>query len=93
MDNDSNIIECTGLGGILFQDDDNKRFYSGFQIDSLTVHVGECVRVQIEGEDEGDSNFCVAQVLAIFETVEEEMFVEVRWFSLVDELPMKIRQM
>lgn len=85
-------IECTSIGPILHQDDDNRRFYEGFQIDSLSVHVGDCVRVQLE--DKGaDTVDAFAQVLAIFETSEEEMMVEVRWLSQTAELTPKLRQM
>lgn len=89
---DEQDVECNGLGEILYQDEDNRRFYSGFQIDSLSVHVGDCVRVQLQA-DSDDSTFAVAQVLAVFETSDEEMMTEVRWLSFSHELSLKLRQM
>lgn len=83
-------IECTGLGGVILSDEEGRRFYTGFQLDSLSVHVGDCVRVHLEvGSDDESSAF--AQVLAVFENEDSEMFIEVRWFSLLKELPASCR--
>jgi hypothetical protein len=84
---DENLIPCDGLGDILYTDDEGRKFYTAFQTCDLVVKHGDCVRVKLESEsdDLGDS-YSFGQVLAIFEDQDQEIWIEVRWFLLPDNL-------
>lgn len=78
-------IECICLGSVIHTDDnEKKKFYLAYQVEDLTVKIGDCVRVTIEGDDY-DQGY--AQVLAIYEDERNEVFAEVRWFLLPHEIP------
>jgi len=73
-------IECNGLNPV-FTDIDNNKFFSSYVSANLSVTVGDCARLLLasRGKD-GDEEFGYAQVLAIYEDAEQELFIEVRWF-------------
>lgn len=80
-------IECEGIGDVVFSDSKNRQFYQSCQLSNLTVAVGDCARVTIERKHSYDEElFGFAQVLAIYEDADHEMFVEVRWFEVPSDL-------
>jgi hypothetical protein len=87
-DEESKMIPCDGVGGIIFTDNDEKKFYTAFSTCNLTVNLGECVRVNLEDDlsQEGSFSFGFGQIVAIYEDKSEEFFVEIRWFIVPDEL-------
>jgi hypothetical protein len=86
---EENMVQCDGIGPIIFCDADDRKFYSGFELNGLVVKLGDCVRVTLQDDKEMDNNALscgFAQVLAIFVDAREEMFVEARWFLQPHEL-------
>ena len=84
------MVQCEGLGPIVFSDADDRKFYAGFELSGLIVQVGDCVRVTLQDDKELNSNNTLscgfAQVLAVYVDSKEEMFVEARWFLQPHEL-------
>jgi hypothetical protein len=88
-------IQCDGIGEILNTDEEGRKFYAAYQTCDLAVKLGDCVRINLESSDSSkadgyqetednekayEASFGFAQVLAIFETKDEEMLIEIRWF-------------
>lgn len=97
-DEDGNMIVCDGLGPIVFTDADDRKFYTAYEMNNLTVRLGDCVRVNLEDDTAvGNETTCTtcafAQVLAIYVDAAEEMFIEVRWFLQPHELSSYHRKM
>lgn len=91
---DEDLIECFGIGGVLFTDQDDRKFYAEYQANDLNVKLGDCVRVKLEDDLQNDEDdFSFAQVLAIYERADEEMFIEVRWLHRDCEISPKHRKM
>jgi hypothetical protein len=89
---DDDLIECSGVGGVLFTDQDDRKFYAEYQANDLNVKLGDCVRIKIEDELQED-DFAFAQVLAIYERADEEMFIEARWLHRGCEISPQHRKM
>lgn len=87
-------IECTGIGPIVFTDQEDRKFYLEYHTKDLSVKFGECVRIKLEDDGiEGADSFAFGQVTAIFTDSAQEVFIEVRWFLLPHEISQKHRQM
>jgi hypothetical protein len=86
-------ITCDGIGNPVFTDNDNKKFFASYVSANLSVNVGDCARLQTESADDENQEFNYAQVLAIYEDANEEMFVEVRWFLDEYSLPDKKKEL
>lgn len=85
------MIECSCTGPAVFTDEEGKNFYLEYNLDDLTVKIGDCVRVKLDYEVKGD-DFAFGQVLAIYDD-DDEAFVEVRWFAKERELSPQHRKM
>ena len=93
IENDDDMVPCDCIGAEVFKDNDERKFYSAYTTCNLTVNLGDCVRVSLENSNEDNTtqnmnyspSFGFAQVVAIFE-LQEEVFIEVRWFMLPEEL-------
>lgn len=92
VDSDEELIDCNGVGGILFVDQDDRKFYAEYQANDLNVKIGDCVRIKL-ADTSSDGQFGFAQILAIYERQDEEMYIEVRWLSQGHELAAKHRKM
>jgi hypothetical protein len=94
---DGNMVVCDGVGPIVFTDTEERKFYTAFEMNNLTVRLGDCVRVNLEDDtaigSESESTCAFSQVLAIYVDANEEMFIEVRWFLQPNELSSYHRKM
>lgn len=80
-------LDAEGIGNPIFVDSlHDKKFFASYRTCNLTVEVGDCARIRMEANDDEDEYFCYGQILAIYEDSTEEMFIEVRWFLMDDEL-------
>ncbi len=87
------FISCNVHGEIVSETEFGTKFYTAFvnEKTGLVVRRGNIVRVSLENENDDDNNiYSIAQVLAVFLTADDELFVEVRWFDTISELPMDI---
>lgn len=90
---DEELIDCNGVGGILFTDQEDRKFYAEYQVNDLNVKLGDCVRIKIEEDDINQEDFAFAQVLAIYEDSAEELFIEVRWMLKDNEISPQYKKM
>lgn len=86
MSGQQQMIECNGVGEPVYVDtEENKRFYESYRTLDLIVTIGDNVRIALEGGTDGE-DFGFGQILAIYVDIEEEVFVEVRWYKSKNDL-------
>jgi hypothetical protein len=90
---EEDLIECNGIGGVLFTDQEDRKFFAEYQANDLCVKFGDCVRIKLEEDEINHEDFGFAQVLAIYEDKEEEMFIEVRWLLKDNEISAQHKKM
>ncbi len=76
MDVGEDEIFCEGIGAPVFVDRKDRQFFTSFRTANLGVKLGDFVRIGLS-----DNSYGFAQVIAIYEDDQEEMFIEVRWFQ------------
>ena len=96
-DEDEDMIRCDCIGALVFTDNDERKFYTAYTTCNLTVNLGDGVRVLLQDDkaEQGIFNnpsFGFGQVVAIYE-LQEEVFVELRWFITTEELTPYHRKM
>lgn len=90
----SRVIECNGIGEVVFTDSDAKKYFHAYKTKGLVVLVGNCVRILLEDDDSTAAEAqAFGQVLAIYEDAAEEMFIEVRWFHTELDVDKKAAKM
>ena len=90
---DEELIDCIGIGGIVFTDQEERKFYAEYQVNDLNVKIGDCVRVKIEEDEISQEDFAFAQVLAVYERKDEEVYIEVRWLNRSSEIAVQHKKM
>ena len=97
MEDDEDYLfgECEPIGEPIFVDLDGKKFYSAIVVHNVTAKYGDCVRVNLEPEDngllgeadEGVDNSGYGQIFAIYDDPNPDtgVMVEIRWFSTPEE--------
>ena len=91
-----NMIDVEGIGSPIFIDRLNQlKFYIAYRTCRLKVSLGDCVRINLEidddelstkNEDSVTAGDGYGQILSIFEDNNSEMFIEVRWFLEKNEM-------
>jgi hypothetical protein len=90
---EDDLIECSGIGGVLFTDQEDRKFYAEYQANDLCVKLGDCARIKLEEDEINHEDFGFAQVLAIYESKDEELFIEVRWLLKENEIAPQHKKM
>lgn len=97
VEEDEDMVPCDCIGALVFTDNDERKFYTAYTTCNLTVNLGDCVRILLQDDKSEQSvNYCptygFGQVVAIYE-LQEEVSIEVRWFTTPDELNSYHRKM
>ena len=83
------MIQCDCIGSLLFTDNDGRKFYTACTTLNLMVNLGDCVRIVLEDDSAKSTSNCAshgfAQITAIYD-LNDEVFIEVRWFMVPEEL-------
>lgn len=94
----TDYIQCDPIGRPVHTDLNTKHhFYLECKINSIQVHVGDCVKVKLNSDDDDDHEVLndddkvgFGQILAIYKQPDEEVFAEIRWFWMKNELKPKL---
>lgn len=53
---DDEDIECDGVGDIVFEDAEDRKFFAAFRTADLTVQLGDVVRVKLESNEPAEAS-------------------------------------